>query len=82
MPKTEVVRTRVEPNIRAALDELSRQRMADLSDTARQALAQYIETTIVELDVTAGALGDTPRAADLRKQADELRAAYTAAKST
>lgn len=79
MPKTEVVRTRVEPNIRAALDELSRQRMSDLSDTARLALANYIETTISELETTAGALGDTPRAAELRKQATELRAAYAAA---
>lgn len=82
MPKTETVRARVEPNIRAALDELSRQRMVELSDTARQALATYIETTISELEATAGALGDTPRAAELRNQAAELRAAYSAASSS
>lgn len=82
MPKTEVVRTRVEPNIRAALDELSRQRMSDLSDTARLALASYIESTITELEATAGALGETARASELRRQADELRTAYTAASST
>lgn len=79
MPKTEVVRTRVDANLRAALDELSRQRMTELSDTARLALVTYIEATISELEVTAKALGDTPRADELRKQADELRAAYTAA---
>lgn len=81
MPKTEVVRTRVDANIRAALDELSRQRMTELSDTARLALASYIESTINELDATARGLGDTPRADELRKQADELRAAYSAAKN-
>ena len=81
MPKTEVVRTRVEPNIRAALDELSRQRVSDLSDTTRLALVSYIETTISELEATAGALGGTPRGAELRKQAAELRAAYDAARN-
>lgn len=81
MPKTDVVRTRVEANLRAALDELSRQRMTELSDTTRLALVTYIESTISELDITAAALGDTPRADELRRQADELRAAYSAAKN-
>lgn len=81
MPKTEVVRTRVEANIRAALDELSRQRMTELSDTARLALATYIESTISELELTADALGDTPRASELRTQAEQLRAAYSAAQT-
>lgn len=81
MPKTEVVRARVGANIRAALDELSRQRMTELSDTARLALATYIESTISELELTADALGDTPRANDLRTQAEQLRAAYSAAQS-
>ena len=81
MPKTDVVRTRVESNLRAALDELSRQRMTELSDTTRLALVTYIESTISELDITAAALGDTPRADELRRQADELRAAYSAAKN-
>lgn len=82
MSKSEIVRTRVEANIRAALDELSRQRMTELSDTARVALATYIETTINELELTANALGDTPRANELRTQAEQLRAAYNAAQTT
>lgn len=82
MPKTEIVRARVEPNIRAAMEELSRQRLSELSDTARQALAAYIEATIGELEATAKGLGDSPRAHELQRQADQLRSAYTSAQGS
>jgi predicted transcriptional regulator len=77
--KLDYLNVKTPTNVKEALQILSEQRFQDLSTTTRQALATYIETTISELEVTAGALGDTPRAGELRKQADELRTAYNAA---
>lgn len=77
--KLDYLNVKTPANVKEALQTLSEQRFQDLSTTTRQALATYIETTISELEVTAGALGDTARADELRRQADELRAAYTAA---
>lgn len=79
--KLDYLNVKTPTNIKEALQILSEQRFQDLSTTTRQALIAYIETTINELDITAAALGDTPRADELRRQADELRAAYSAAKN-
>ena len=79
--KLDYLNVKTPTNVKEALQTLSEQRLQDLSTTTRQALATYIETAITELEATAGALGGTPRGAELRKQAAELRAAYDAARN-
>lgn len=79
--KLDYLNVKTPTNVKEALQTLSEQRFQDLSTTTRQALVTYIESTISELELTANALGDTPRANELRAQAEQLRAAYSAAQT-
>lgn len=80
-PKLDYLNVKTPTNVKDALQILSEQRFQDLSTTTRQALVAYIETTINELELTATALGDTPRSNELRSQAEQLRAAFSAAQT-
>lgn len=77
--KLDYLNVKTPTNVKEALQTLSEQRLQDLSTTTRQALVAYIESTISELELTADALGNTPRADELRTQVEQLRAAYQAA---
>lgn len=78
MPKTEVVRAMVEPNIKAAVLALADIGETNESAILRQAARRYIESEIAALELRVSAALTAGHAdPDAQRRLAELRAAYT-----